>query len=83
MEKIATINLGVAKYLYAIKPTLWAIAHFPRTRYSYLTQNIAESVNAILKKDRTLSIIDLLNAIWHRVMAERSTCLEEACKQTT
>jgi hypothetical protein len=83
MEKIAAINPGAAEYLRAIEPTLWAVAHFPGTRHSHLTQNIAESVNAILKEDRTLSITDLLNAIWHRVMAERSTRLEEARKQTS
>lgn len=65
MEKIATINPGVAEYLCAIEPTLWAVAHFPGTRHGYITQNIAKSVNAILKEDCTLSIIDLLNAIWH------------------
>jgi transposase-like protein len=81
MGKIAAINPAAAEYLRGIEPTLWAVAYFPGTRHGHLTQNIAESVNAILKEDRTLSIIDLLNAIWHRVMADRVSHLEEARKQ--
>jgi len=79
--KIAAINPAAVEYLQAIEPTLWAVAHFPGTRHGHLTQNIAESVNAILKEDRTLSITDLLDAIWYRVMADRSLRLEEARKQ--
>jgi hypothetical protein len=71
MAKIATINPAVVEYLRAIDLVLWAITYFPRTRFGHLTQNIAESINAILKQDRVLSIIDLLNAIWHQVMSER------------
>ena len=81
MQKIAVINAAADEYLRAIDPVLWAVAHFPGTRYGHLTQNIAESVNAILKDDRTLSITDLLDAIWHQVMAERASWLTEANKQ--
>lgn len=81
MKKIADINPAAAEYLQAIEPKLWAVAHFPGTRHGHLTQNIAELVNAILKENRTLSITDLLDAIWHRVMADRSLRLEEAHKQ--
>jgi hypothetical protein len=81
MGKIAAINVAAAAYLRAIDRILWAVAYFPSTRHSHLTQNIAESVNAILKEDRTLSITDLLNAIRHRVIARQSLRLEEACKQ--
>jgi hypothetical protein len=81
MQKIATINLAAKEYLQAIDPVLWAVAYFPKTRYGHLTQNIAESVNAILKNDRTLSITDLLDAIWHRVMADRASRFAEANKQ--
>ena len=63
MQKIAAINAAAEEYLRAIDPVLWAVAHFPGTQYDYL--NIAESVNAILKDDRMLSITNLLNAIWH------------------
>jgi hypothetical protein len=82
MGKIAAINPAAAEYLQAIEPKLWAVAYFPGSRHGHLTQNITESVNAILKEDRTLSITDLLDAIWHRVMADRSLRLEKAHKQT-
>jgi hypothetical protein len=81
MEKIATVNPAAAEYLRAIEPFLWATAFFPRTRRGHSTQNIAESVNAILKEDRTLSITDLLDAIWHWVMVERVYRLKESHQQ--
>ena len=65
MQKIAAINAAAEEYLRAIDPALWAVVHFPGMQYDHLTQNIAESVNVILKDDHTLSITDLLNAIWH------------------
>jgi hypothetical protein len=81
MQKIATINIAAKEYLQAIDPVLWAVAYFSMTLYGHLTQNIAESVNAILKDDCTLSITDLLDAIWHRVMADRTSRFAEANKQ--
>ena len=65
MAKIEAINLAAVEYLQLINATLQAVAHFPRTRHSHLTSNIAKSVNKILQEDRTLSITDLLNTIWH------------------
>lgn len=32
-----------------------------------MTSNIAESTNNVLKADRELAVIELLDAIWHRV----------------
>ena len=37
MQKIAAINAAAKEYLQAIDLVLWAVAHFPRTRYSHLT----------------------------------------------
>ena len=76
-----TINIAAKEYLQAIDPVMWAVAYFPITRYGHLTQNIAESVNAILKNDHTLSITDLLDAIGHQVMADRASRFAEANKQ--
>jgi hypothetical protein len=81
IAKIEALNLAAAQYLHSIPAELWAVAHFPGTRHSHLTSNIAESVNKILREDRTLSITKLLNAIWHRVMAEHASWLKEAQKQ--
>lgn len=81
MAKIALVNPAAAEYLRSIPAELWAVAHFPGTRYGHLTSNIAESVNKILREDRSLSITELLDAIWHRVMADRASRLQEAQKQ--
>jgi hypothetical protein len=78
MAKIEALNPAAAQYLRSIPVELWAVAHFPGTRHGHLTSNIAESVNKILREDRTLSITELLDAIWHRVMAERASRLKEA-----
>lgn len=36
------------------------------------TSNIVESQNNVLKKDRELSVLDLLDIIWHQVMSTRA-----------
>ncbi len=82
MARIEAVNPAAAGYLRSIDPTLWAVAHFPGTRHGHLTSNIAESVNKVLREDRTLSITDLLDAIWHRVMTERASRVKEAQKYT-
>ena len=71
MQKIAAINVAAEEYLQAIDP-LWAVAHFPGMQYDHLTQNIAESVNVILKDDCMLSITNLLNAM---ASSNGQTCL--------
>jgi hypothetical protein len=81
MAKVEALNPIAIEYLRSIPLELWTIAHFPRTRHSHLTSNIAKSINKILYKDRTLSIMELLDAIWHRVISERTTHLKEAQKQ--
>ena len=65
-------------YLRKIDPALWAQAHFTGKRYGHDTSNIVESVNNTLKLDRELSVIELLNSIWHRVMGQRFERLEIA-----
>jgi hypothetical protein len=81
MAKIALVNPAAAEYLCSIPAELWAVAHFPGTRYSHLTSNIAESVNKILCEDRLLSITELLDTIWHCVIADCASRLQEAQKQ--
>lgn len=75
MDKIAACNPAAALYLRAIPANMWASAHFPGTRQGHLTSNIVESVNKLLREDRSLSITDLLDAIWHRVMEARASSL--------
>ena len=73
IAKIVVVNLATAQYLYSIVAKLWAVAYFPRTWHGYLTSNVAKSINKILREDRILSITELLDAKWHRVIAERAS----------
>jgi hypothetical protein len=82
MEKIAAVNTAAAEYLRSITASLWSSAHFLGTWYGHLTSNIAELVNKILREDRRMSITELLNAIWHRVMESQASRLVAARKQT-
>lgn len=62
-------------------PVYWANAYFPGQRYRCLTMEASESVNLMLTFDRELAITELLDAIWHRVMAERTAHSANAIKQ--
>jgi len=55
----------------------YAEAHFPSRRYGHDTSNIAESLNKLLKFDRELAIVELLD-VWHRVIENRASRLAEA-----
>jgi len=85
-EKLAKLTRGdplAAGYLRGIDHTLRIIAFFPanRSRYGYLTSNIVEVVNAMLVKDRHLSILDLLSKLWQHVMETQSNRLAKANKE--
>lgn len=62
-------------------PAYWANAHFPGQRFGYFTINVTKSVNHMLNCDRELAVTELLDAIWHRVAAERAAHLANAIKQ--
>lgn len=62
-------------------PVYWANAHFPRERFGYLTIKVIESVNHMLNCDGELAVSELLDASWHRVMAERAAHLANKIKQ--
>ena len=69
-------------YLRKIDPVLWTAVFFPQNpgRVGHDTSNIVESVNKTLKIDHQLSILELLNTIWHSQMALRFSRLQEANK---
>jgi hypothetical protein len=69
-----------AAYLEAQEPTKWVECLFPGRRYGQDTSNIVESLNQVLRFDRELPIVELLNALWHRVMEKRSSRLQAATK---
>ena len=82
LDEIAKVKPAAAQYLCDSDPTLWAEAYFPGRQYSHDTSNIAESLNKLLKFDRELAIVDLLDAIWYRVMEYRAFRLAEALAMT-
>ena len=73
------IKPAAERYLRNIHPRLWEKGHFPGSRYGHDTSNIVESVNNSLKLDRELSIVKLLNEIWHQVMKQRFERYQSAC----
>lgn len=63
MRGIKTANRPVYDYLMEADPSKWARCFFPARRYSILTTNIAESMNAVLKEARGFPIIGMLETI--------------------
>lgn len=55
-------------------------AHFVGRRYSHDISNVIESLNKALVEDRELLILQLLDALWHRVMDKRAFRLTTATK---
>jgi hypothetical protein len=66
-----------AAYLRDIDLSLWSTPHFPGRRYGHTTSNIVEVMNNWLLKERRLAILDLLHAIWTKVMDLRYRRLKE------
>jgi len=71
MVALQELKPAAAEYLQNIDPTLWVHVFFPGRRYGHDASNIVESVNSSLKLDRELSIVELLNTIWHKLMGPR------------
>ncbi|XP_050217696.1 protein FAR1-RELATED SEQUENCE 5-like [Mercurialis annua] len=60
MGELDSINVGIRPYLDDIGFETWARAHSTDNRYSTMTSNIAESINAAIKSVRELPIATLL-----------------------
>lgn len=71
MEELHEISASTAEYLEAIDPTTWAEAYVPVCRFGHDTSNVVEPVNSVLKLDRELDVLSLLNSIWDRLMDNR------------
>jgi hypothetical protein len=80
LTELRTIKPEAAFYLEAASPETWATAFFPGQRYGHDTSNVAESLNQVLRFDRELPILELLDSIWHRVMEKRADRLAAALK---
>src|ERR1051325_9811735 len=81
--RITAFDNGVGKYLEDVGIARWARFHCPGRRYSLMTSNIAESLNALLKEPRGLPIatfIEYIRALLQRWFWERR---EEAGKTTS
>ena len=61
MQKLEAINIQAHQYVMEASSEKWARAFFPGNRYSIMTTNIAECMNAVLRDAR--SLVPLLEAI--------------------
>lgn len=71
MSKLRDINSQAADYLTAIDASLWVTAYYTGPTFGHKTSNIVEAMNKVLKSERELSILDLLNELWHLTMKYR------------
>lgn len=71
MQKLRDISPSAADYLRSIDSHLYVEAFVPQTRFGHDISNIVESMNAVLKMDRQVDIMELLSRIWDRVMSMR------------
>jgi hypothetical protein len=78
INKLREINSLAAQYLLNAQPELWAKAYFVRTRFGHNTSNVVESINKVLKLDRELPILQLLDSLWNRIIDQRFQRLELA-----
>lgn len=81
MHELQQVNNSAAEYLAAIDLTLWVTAYLPpgHQNFGHKTSNVVESMNSVLKDEWELSILDLLNEIWHFTMDQRFKRFSTAC----
>ncbi|XP_010445492.1 PREDICTED: uncharacterized protein LOC104728162 [Camelina sativa] len=75
-DQIQQLHPKLHSYLQRADVRLWTHVHFPGDRYNLLTSNIAESMNNVLSKARSLPIVQLLEvvrAMMTRWFSERRT----------
>ena len=71
IDELRKINELTAQYLLDALPELWAKSYFIGTRFGYDISNIVKSINKILKLDRELPIVQLLDSLWNYIMDQR------------
>jgi hypothetical protein len=71
MDELRASNPSAAAYLTAIDCSLWVTAFYRGEHFGHKTSNVVESVNNLLRDERELSILDMLNEIWHLTMHQR------------
>lgn len=78
MAELQRVN-SAAAYLLAVDVALWVTCYSGPT-YGHKTSNVVESMNNTLLEEHELSILDLLNEIWHLTMTERFKRYERSLK---
>ncbi|GAA0154126.1 hypothetical protein LIER_12201 [Lithospermum erythrorhizon] len=63
IHQVRATKKNVYDYLIDVDPKKWALCYFPARRYSIMTTNIAESMNALLKEAREFPILGMLETI--------------------
>lgn len=79
MHQLQQISQDAANYLEKIDKAMWADAFAQGKSYGHKTSNVVESTNNFLKFDREMSILDMLNEIWHKTMDLRYKRYLAAC----
>lgn len=78
LDKLREKSEEAVTWIQAQEPEKWVEALFIGRRYGHDTSNVVESQNAVLKLDRELPVVVLLDSIWHRVMEKRAERLTAA-----
>ncbi|XP_022867359.1 uncharacterized protein LOC111387075 [Olea europaea var. sylvestris] len=63
MQQLDAINGKIRGYLDGVGPAKWSRFHMPTNRYSTMTSNIVESVNAVTKSVKNYPIVALLESL--------------------
>ncbi|XP_022883345.1 uncharacterized protein LOC111400140 [Olea europaea var. sylvestris] len=61
IQQLDTINGKIKSYLDGVGPAKWSRFHMPTNRYSTMTSNIVESVNAVTKSAKNYPIVARIN----------------------
>ena len=64
LDRICAINPEAYEYIKKIAPSQWARYAFETARFGYVSSNVAEATNAILKQARTETVIELFDYLW-------------------
>ncbi|XP_022847669.1 uncharacterized protein LOC111370215 [Olea europaea var. sylvestris] len=63
MQQLDTINGKIRGYLDSVGPSKWSRFHMPTNRYSTMTSNIVESINAVTESVKNYPIVALLESL--------------------
>ncbi|XP_038876933.1 uncharacterized protein LOC120069292 [Benincasa hispida] len=74
MTELQTANLNCLRYFASIDPKKWTQSHDGGHHYGWLTTNVAESTNVVLKGARKLLITALVQVTFYQTIAYFTTC---------